>query len=150
MRRGLILFVAGLAVACGSALGPSPLYPSYFLTSVDGKQLPTPYAGSELLAGSLSFSDPERARSTGQATGLVRYTLSYRRPDGSLDQSTVELSYSITAGVLRIGLCPMGAFCLVSSELVGPIPGRNSELVLTNHMGSSSASVYRFFPSLPD
>ena len=148
---GLVLPVL-LTVACDSAAGPSPLYPSYFLSAVDNAPLPVPFAedGSVLLAGSLSFADWEPGAATGPVTGLVSYSTVVRRPDLSLAHATVELDYTISDGVLRINLCPPLALCIVSTELIGPITGRTSELVLTNYLAGSPAAVYRFFPSLPD
>lgn len=152
MKRALMILAVLLTVGCGNAIGPSPLYPSYFLSAVDGKLLPVPFAGdgSVLVASSLGFIDWERPRTTEPVTGLVSYTISVRRPDQSLEHSTIELDYSISDGVLRINLCPPLALCIVSSELVGPILGRTSELVLTNYLAGNPGSVYRYFPSLPD
>lgn len=152
MNRVLIILAVLLTQGCGNPLAPSPLYPGYFLSAVDGQPLPVPFAadGSVLLAGSLGFADLERPRTTGPVSGMVSYAISVRRPDQSLEHSTIKLNYSISDGVLRINLCPPLALCIVSTELVGPILGQTSELVLTNYLGGNPGSVYRYFPSLPD
>jgi len=148
---GLVLPVL-LTAGCDSAAGPSPLYPSYFLSAIDNDPLPVPFAedGSVLLAGSLGFGDGEPGATTGPVTGLVSYSTVIRRPDQSLAHSTVDLDYTISDGVLRINLCPPLALCILSTELVGPVAGRTSELVLTHYLAGSPTAVYRFFPSLPD
>ena len=152
MKHAFTILGLMLAQGCASPAGPSPLYPGYFLTSVDGDPLPAPYGtdGSMLVSGSLGFGDSDRPRTTGPVTGMVTYTLVVRRPDQSLEHSTMQLDYSISDGVLRINLCPPLALCIVSTELVGPILGRTSELVLTNYLAGAPGSVYRYFPSLPD
>ena len=141
-----------LAYGCGGMVEPSPLYPSYFLTSVDAQALPVPFGtdGSVLLSGGLGFDGLERPRVDGPTTGTVDYTVLIRRPDQSTQHSTVQLNYSISDGILRINLCPPLALCIISTELVGPIVGRTSALVLTNYLGGNPGPVYRFFPSLPD
>jgi hypothetical protein len=152
LSRAVLILASLVILGCDNPVEPSPLYPSYFLSAVDDDPLPAPYAadGSVLLAGTLGFADLERPRTTATITGLVSYTISVRRPDQSLEQSTIELYYSITDGVLRINLCPPLALCIASTELVGPILGRNNELVLTYYLGGNPGSVYRYFPTLPD
>ena len=152
MKRALLLPAVLLSQGCGNPIEPSPLYPTYFLSAVDGQSLPVPFGddGSLLLSGGLGFGDGEPPRATEPVTGLVSYTISVRRPDQALEHSTIELDYSISDGVLRINLCPPLALCIVSTELVGPILGRTSELVLTHHLAGTPGPVYRYFPSLPD
>lgn len=152
MNRTLRLLAVLLVAACASPVAPSPVYPGYFLSAVDGDPLPVPFAGdgSVLLAGSLSFGDLPPGATSGTATGLVSYSTVVRRPDQSVHHFTEELNYTINEGVLRINLCPSLALCIISTELVGPILGRTSELVLTHYLGGNPGSVYRFFPTLPD
>jgi len=152
MKRILTILSVLLAAGCDGTVEPSPLFPGYFLTAVDGQALPVPYAqdGTVLLAGFLGFGDGNRPRADGPSTGMVSYSISVRRPDQSIEHSTIDLNYSIDNGVLRINLCPPLAFCIVSTELVGPILGRTSELVLTNYLGGNPGPVYRYFPSLAD
>lgn len=150
-RRFLLLSLFCLA-ACEYGMAPSRLYPSYFLTSVDGKTLPVPSGsdGSELLAGGLSFGGLTRVRQSNPVNGVVSYGLTLRHPDHSVTNSTVELNYSIENDTLRINLCPSLALCIVSEELIGPITDSHSELVLTHYLAGSPGAIYRFFPSLPD
>jgi len=147
MQRGFFVsLLLGVAACGGSAVAPGPVYSSYFLTSVDGKALPAPYGGdgADLLAGGLSFDTPSTP------TGVVGYRLLVRQADQSVSSSTVQLNYSISAGELRINLCPSLAICIASDELVGPIVDSHSELVLTRYVAGVRGSLYRFFPSLPD
>lgn len=152
MNRALLILVVLLAEACSSPAAPSPVYPGYFLSTVDGALLPVPFAedGSALLAGSLAFGDVVPAPGEGTLTGLVSYNTLIRRADQSVQHSVVELNYTISNGLLRINLCPSLALCLISTELVGPILGRTSELVLTHYLGGTPGSVYSFFPALPE
>ncbi|HEV8600854.1 MAG TPA: hypothetical protein VGQ69_15945 [Gemmatimonadales bacterium] len=154
MKRALLILAVLLSLGCSDALqpSPSPLYPSYFLSSVDGQLLPVPYAadGTLLLAGSLGFGGLDRPRAEGQASGTVSYSLIVRWPDQSVHHSTIELDYTIEAGVLRINLCPPLALCIASTDLVGPILGPYQELVLTYYLSGNPGSVYRYGPALPD
>ena len=152
LKRVFMIVAVLLTPGCSNPVAPSPVHPAYFLSAVDGQLLPVPFAadGSVLLAGSLGFGDWGRPRETGPVTGTVAYGIILRRPDQSLEHSTVQLDYSISDGVLRINLCPPLALCIVSTELVGPILSRTSELVLTHFLSGTPGSVYRYFPSLPD
>ncbi len=151
-RRFLLLSLFCLGACDHGGVVSSGLYPSYFLTAVDGKTLPVPLGGdgSELLAGSLDFTGLIRARETGPVSGLVNYRQSVRNPDHSIGDSNVQLNYSIVDGVLRIDLCPPLAECIVSEELVGPLTDSHSELLLTRYLAGAPGTVYRYFPSLPD
>lgn len=144
----LLLTLAG----CSSSTGPSPLYPSYFLSSVDGKPLPAPSNpdGTAITYGGLSFDGEPRPHETGPSTGTVTYTIIYQRPDHSFERVENSLGYTVADGVLRINLCPSLALCLIPTELVGPFSHPNGPLVLTHYLGGAAQSVYRFFPSLPD
>jgi len=147
----VLLSLLSLA-ACDYGTAASGLYPSYFLTSVDGETLPVPSGtdGSELVAGGLSFGGPTRVRESKPVNGLVSYRLSLRLSDHSITTSNVDLNYSIENDTLRINLCPSLALCIVSEELIGPITDSHSELVLTHYLAGSPGAIYRFFPSLPD
>jgi hypothetical protein len=152
MPRHLLLLSLLFLAACSYGTAPSGVYPSYFLSSVDGKPLPVTFEGdgSVLLAGSLDFGNITRARAEGQVTGLVGYRQTVRHPDNSITASHLELNYQIQDGMLHIDLCPPLAQCIVSEELVGPISDSHSELVLTLYLGGTPGTVYRYFPSLPD
>lgn len=152
MNRVAMLLAALLVLGCQNSVQPSPLYTSYFLTAVDDKPLPVPFAedGSVLLAGSLGFGTLDRPRAGETTQGTVSYTILVRRADQSQEHSTIALYYTIQDGELRINLCPPFAFCIASTELVGPIPEAFHELVLTHYLGGNAVATYRYFPSLPD
>jgi len=150
MKHALLIVALVIAPGCNSPVAPSPLSPNYFLSAVDGHPLPALYNanGDVLVAASLDFKSTLRTRN-GPAK-LVSYSISVDQHAYSLMHSTVELGYTISDGVLRIDLCPPIAACLVSTELVGPIADRTSELVLTSYVNGAKGSVYRYFPSLPE
>lgn len=153
MKRALTILAILLPVGCGTPVEPTPLWSSYFLSTVDGRPLPVPFGsdGLVLVASFLAFGDSDRPRDIGPAeAGLVRYTVVLRRPDQSTDQSTTDLNYAISNGILRINLCPSLALCIVATELVGPMPGKNGDLVLTHYLGGKPGSVYRWVAVLPD
>jgi hypothetical protein len=150
MRRIVLLALAGL-LGCTTSTGPSPLYSSYFLSTLDGKPLPVDFGtdGSRLDALWLGFDTGVRPRAGQPVTGRVRYTQIIRRPDQTIDHSSVQLNYTIQDQVLRIDLCPPGALCLVATELVGPV-GNRDQLLLTHYLAGQPGSVYRFGAALPD
>jgi hypothetical protein len=151
MKRAFMVLTSLLALGCDSRIGPSPLYSSYFLSTVDGHPLPAPFTpeGWVLLSSTLGFDQRHLLAAT-PPTGMVSYMVVLRRPDQTIEQSTIGLNYSIHDGILRIDLCPPLALCIVNTELVGTVTGRTNELVLTNYLAGTPGSVYRYFPSLPD
>jgi hypothetical protein len=152
MNRVSMLLAASCVLGCQSSVEPSPLYTSYFLTAVNDKPLPVPFAedGSVLLAGSLGFDTLDRPRAGESTQGTVNYTILVRRADQTQEHSTIALDYAIQDGELRINLCPPLALCIASTELVGPVPEAYHELVLTHHLAGNAVATYRYFPSLPD
>jgi hypothetical protein len=148
IRRALL--VLGLA-GCSDPTSPSPLHPSYYLVSIDGDLLPAAPAGwpagSEIEAATLFFRFGERPR-RGSDAAPVRLVERIRKPDQTTETSTTDLQYRIVGGLLRIDLCPVGALCVVSQELVGPVDPL--ELVLTEYVGGTARSVYRFGAVLPE
>jgi len=150
MRRMPLLLLCGVMACTDGATGPSPLFPSYYLTEIDGQRLPA--AGSDLPDGavvlSAHFQFLRLGRSRGSDPSLVTYYRWIRFADHTEDTSTVELLYTLADGELRIDLCPPTADCLVPSELIGPAD--RDELVLTHYLANAPRSVYRFFPVLPD
>lgn len=155
MRRARIAFLAlsiGGMAACGGTFEPSGLYPSYFLSQLDGEFLPAPYGadGSLLVAGSLGFGRDGRPRSEGPRSGMVKYSQTIRLPDQSEQRSSIDLEYTIADGVFRINLCPPLALCITTTELIGPILWPTEELVLTHYVGGMPGSVFRYFPTLPE
>lgn len=142
-----------LFLGCGSPIDPNALYPGYSLSMVDGQLLPVPFGGEGtlLLAGGLAFRGENRPRIVeGGSEGTVSYTTLVRRPDQTTQHSIVELDYVVSDGVLHIDLCPPQAQCLVSTELVGPVVSRLSELVLTHYLAGNPGTVYRYSPALPE
>lgn len=138
-------------LGCGTSTGPSPLYSSYFLATLDGKPLPVALGtdGSRLEALTLGFGTGIRPRGSQPVTRTVWYVQLIRRPDQTIEHSSVQLNYTLDDAVLRIDLCPPLADCLVSSELVGPVEDRY-EMVLTHYLAGQARSVYRFVAALPD
>jgi hypothetical protein len=137
-------------LGCGNPGEPGPLYPSYYLSFVDGKPLPVPFGsdGSTLISRSLGFANSIRPREAGPSTGTVSMTEHIRRPDQSISLLRTDYAYSIEEGVIRINLCPRDVLCIVATELVGPIVDRPGELVLTHYVGGKPGSVHRYFPVL--
>lgn len=135
-----------LLVACDSPVNPGPLNPSYYLTSIDDKFLPIPWGGdgSVLLDASLRFDREARPRAPAPTEGTVHYALTVRMPDQTLQRSTTDLFYSIQNNELRINLCPRGALCITTTELVGPVTDPALELVLTHYVGGNAVAVYHF------
>jgi len=151
--KRLFLALALIAGAgCAESTEPTPLYSSYFLSTVDGKPLPVPLGadGVSLVANVLAFGDQGRPRPGTSADGTVRYILEVRRPDQSLEHSEIDLNYQIRGDELRIDLCPPLALCITTTELVGTIGERTDDLVLTNYVGGMPGSVYGFVPTRPD
>lgn len=135
-----------LFVGCDSPVNPGPLNPNYYLVNVDDKILPIPWGddGSVLLDASLRFDRVTRPRAPAPTEGTVHYTLTVRMPDQSLQRSSTDLFYSIQKDELRINLCPRGALCITTTELVGPLADSYQDLVLTHYVGGQAAAVYRF------
>lgn len=149
MKRAVLALVV-LVLGCDETTGPGvDLYPSYFLSSIDGDPLPVPYlpAGSQLIAGGLNFGQAGRPRGE-VVTGLVSYALTIRRADQSIDQVRTDLAYMVENDVLRINLCPLNSACITSTELVGPVD--RDHLVLTHYNTGQAMEVYRFVAALPD
>ena len=139
-------FVVLLFVGCDSPVNPGPLNSSYYLVTVDDKILPIPWGGdgSVLLDASLVFDRETRPRAPAPTNGTVHYTLTVRMPDQTLQRSTSDFYYSIQNGELRINLCPRGALCITTTELVGPVADPALELVLTHYVGGTAVAIYRF------
>ncbi len=154
MRTSKLILGLGLGLACSSPVQPDPLYPSYVLTTVDGQFLPVPWGqdGATLVDAWLRFDrDPRpRAGEIGVLNGTVRYSVRIRLPDQTVQQSIVDLDYSIQSSQLRINLCPPLALCILSTELVGIIPGPALELELTHFLGGMAEQVYRYSASLAE
>ena len=152
MKRLFLALALIAGAGCAESTEPTPLYSSYFLSTVDGKPLPVPLGadGVSLVANVLAFGDQGRPRAGTSADGMVRYILEVRRPDQSLEHSEIDLNYQIRGDELRIDLCPPLALCITTTELVGTIGERTDDLVLTNYVGGMPGSVYRFVPTLPD
>lgn len=149
MRR-LALLV--LLLGCHNPATPGELYPGYFLSSVDGRPLPTATPdlpdGYVLVSGALGFGSSALPGDVDVVAGLVTYTQIVRDPDQVTQHWTTDLSYSVSGGELRINLCPPLALCIVSTELVGPAD--RTELVLTHVLAGQPRAVYRFLATLPD
>lgn len=150
MRRIFPLLALALA-ACGTdPIGPSDLHPSYGLTSIDGRLLPTADqnvpTGAVIVNSWIMFGRDDRPRGT--EAPLASYYRAVRLADGTVETSTTDLLYTLANGQLRIDLCPPGSTCLIPSELIGPA-GRDG-LVLTHHFAGQPGSVYRFDPVLPE
>jgi hypothetical protein len=150
MKRLSALLACGI-IACGDGgTGPSALYPSYFLSEIDGQLLPA--SGHDLPDGAVVLSAhlqfPRRGRPRGSDPSVVSYYRQIRFADQTTDTGTVELLYTVAEGELHIDLCPPTADCLVASELIGPAD--RNELVLTHYLANAPQSVYRFFAVLPD
>ena len=150
MKRLFLALALIAGAGCAESTEPTPLYSSYFLSTVDGKPLPVPLGadGVSLVANVLAFGDQGRPRAGTSADGMVRYILEVRRPDQSLEHSEIDLNYQIRGDELRIDLCPPLALCITTTELVGTIGERTDDLVLTNYVGGIPGSVYRFVPVL--
>ena len=146
MRRGFLALAVAVHLGCGSSTAPSPLYAHYTLMSLDGKPLPVAFGqdGSMLVSGFLDFGTLARPRGPEPVSGTVTYALDFQRPDQSIDHSKSQLNYSIREGMLRIDLCPPGALCITTTELVGPFADHQAELVLTHYVAGTPMSVYRF------
>ena len=146
MNRGILALVLAAQLGCGGSTAPSALSSRYLLQSLDGKSLPVAYGqdGSLLLSGLLDFGTLVRARGPDPVSGTVRYVLEIRRPDQTIDRSDTRLDYTIQDDVLRIDLCPPGALCITTTELVGPLDSHTAELVLTHYVAGRPQSVYRF------
>ena len=146
MKRLFLALALVAGAGCAESTEPTPLYSSYFLSTVDGKPLPVPLGadGVTLVANVLAFGDQGRPRAGTSADGMVRYILEVRRPDQSLEHSEIDLNYQIRGDELRIDLCPPLALCITTTELVGPFADHQSELVLTHHVAGKPMSVYRF------
>jgi hypothetical protein len=65
-------------------------------------------------------------------------------PDLTIQRSTMDLYYAIQNSELHINLCPRGALCITTTELVGPLPDPPLSLVLTHYVGGQPGTVYRF------
>lgn len=153
MKRLLMVATLGLAAACAQSVEPpSPLYPSYFLATVDGAPLPVAFeGGATLLSSHLVFADPEALMLTGGvSTGMVRYIQRFRLADQTEQASEVQLDYQVAGDELRINLCPPLALCIAQTELVGTITNPTDPLPLTHYLAGQARSVYRYFPALPD
>jgi hypothetical protein len=136
---------------CAESTGPSTLYSSYELVSVDGQPLPVSWLddGTTLTGIVLEFTN-ERTRPAPAPDGIVQYRLTVRLPDNSFEHSEIGLNYQIRGNELRIDLCPPLALCITTTELVGTIGEPMYELVLTNYTGGVAGSVYRFVRVLPE
>jgi hypothetical protein len=139
-----------LLLGCESTVGPNPIYPSYYLINIDDKFLPVPWGGdgSVLIDATLLFDRETRPRAPRPTHGTVRYTLTLRSPDQTLQRSTVDLDYAIQNGELHINLCPPPALCFALAELVGTVSDPALELVLTHYVGGLPVAVYRYSASL--
>jgi hypothetical protein len=146
MNRGFVALVLVAQLGCGGPTAPSGLASRYLLLSLDGKSLPVPFGqdGSMLVSGLLDFGTLVRARGPDPVSGTVRYVLEIRRPNQSIDRSDTRLNYTIQDDVVRIDLCPPGALCITTTELVGPLDSHTTELVLTHYVAGKPQSVYRF------
>jgi len=146
MRRGFLALAVAVHLGCGSSTAPSPLYSHYTLMSLDGQPLPVAFGqdGTMLVSGFLDFGTLTRPRGPAPVSRTVKYGQDFQRPDQTVDHSETELDYTIQEGMLRIDLCPSGALCIASTELVGPFAGHQSELVLTHYLAGKPMSVYRF------
>ena len=152
MIRGLLALVLAAQLGCGASTAPSSLFSRYLLRSLDGKSLPVAFGqdGSMLVSGLLDFGTLVRARGPEPVSGTVRYVLEIRRPDQSVDRSDTHLNYTIQDEVVRIDLCPPGALCITTTELVGPLDSQTTELVLTHYVAGRPQSVYRFVADRTD
>ncbi len=150
MRPLKSFVILALVFGCDSPTGPNPIYPSYYLTNIDGKYLPIPWGGdgSVLIDASLRFDRDTRPRKPTPTDGIVHSTLTIRALDQTLARSTVDLSYTIRNGELRINLCPPLVLCFALTELVGPVPDHGLELVLTHYVGGLPVAVYHYSAAL--
>ena len=152
MNRGMLLLAVVLLLGCSTTTAPFPPYSRYSLAAVDGKPLPIEYGsdGSKLVANTLDFGGAILPGGDAELHGTVRYVLDVQRPDQSVDHSETSLNYVIQGDVLRVDLCPPGALCITTTELVGSISGDRAELVLTHEVAAKPLSQYRFVATLPD
>ncbi len=162
MRRHFVRLTTGLALAgavaaCGGPTGPGSgtLAPSYFLSSVDGKPLPTTTnnlpPGWTLTGAALGFPATVfegRPRGTTPVQDLVTYT-EFVTDDQQMPQTwTSQLAFTLTGDQLTINLCPPLALCIARTELVGTVQG--GALLLTHYLGDQPQNVYQYFPALQD
>jgi hypothetical protein len=153
-NRLLIALVATAAVGCAEPTDPLenlPVYPGWFLSTVDGAYPPIPEGnGGSLLRAGFAFRE-YTVTGPGQGSGVVTYARHVLR-DGVLDPTIVDLDFTIGGGTLRINLCPRLSACIavVGTELVGPVAGGTAPLVLTEYLGGQAGPVLRFHAALPD
>lgn len=152
MKRRALLLALALAAGCdGDPIGPSALYPGYFLASIDGDLLPAPAddlpEGGVVLAAGLAFPRGMRARGA-DGSPFVTYSRLLQLPGQDPERILVQLNYTLADGQLTVNLCPPYALCLIRTELVGP--ATRDSLVLTHYLGNQPRSVYRFYAALPD
>ena len=136
MKR--LALMLGLVVGCGQVNEPNPTI-EFALTTIDNQTLPrTPIgwpADRAIEAAGLDFG--AIAGLSDGTQGIVAYTT---RIAGQT--ATTPYSFAVTGSILHINLCPIGALCLVRTELVGPVTSK--VLVLTYSTGGSASSVFRF------
>ena len=117
---------------------PNPTI-AFTLVTIDNQALPRAPIGwpadRAIEAAGLDFGAIVGLREATQ--GIVDYTT---RIAGQT--VTAPYSFAVTGSILHINLCPIGALCLVLTELVGPVT--SEVLVLTYSTGGSASSVFRF------
>lgn len=152
--RVLMAVMAMAAVGCNEPTDPLeslPVYPGWFLSTVDGAYPPIPDGnGGSLLSAGLAFRE-YTVTGPGQGSGVVTYARHVLR-NGVLEPAIVDLDFTIGGGTLRINLCPRLAACIavVDAALVGPVSGGTAPLVLTEYLGGHAGAVLRFHAALPD
>lgn len=152
MRRYLLAAAFLVAVGCSDPADPLehfPLYPGWYLVTVDGQFLPIPDGtGGSMISSGLRFLE---FTSTGSAegSGVVQYVTHVLR-GGVVEPSIVELDFTISGTTLHIDLCPRLSACVAATELVGPVGGGTTPLVLTRFVAGQAGSVLQFQASLPD
>ncbi len=154
-RINAVVLALSLAALAGCSTGPSTggLNHTWYLATVDGKPLPTQADlpdGYQLESEYLVFPGDVRPRSGDQPSGLVTITEAYRAPTLPVQESSARYGYQLDGAELHINLCPMGALCIMQTELVGSIGPTTA--TLTHYLGGQAKSVYQFvlMPAMPD
>ena len=120
---------------------------------MDGKPLPAQADlpdGYQLESEWLIFPGDLRPRTGGEASGLLKITQAVRPPTLPVQQSSSQHGYQLEGTEIHINLCPIGALCILQTELIGALGPTTA--TLTFYLGGQAKSVYRFvlMPALPD
>ena len=155
-RIDAVVLTLGLAALAGCATDPgvTAFARTWNLVAVDGKALPVQASfpdGFQLDSELLTFPGISRPRTGEPVAGLVVITQAYSGGIAGGHQSAMgNYAFEIRDASLRINLCPLGALCIMPTELIGTIG--STEAILTHYLGGQAKSVYRFVvtPTMPD